>query len=366
MKYKQCNRCVMDTSAESIKFDESGNCNFCTDLIDRFEKEKENPVVNLEVFVEKIKRDGKGKKYDCIVGLSGGSDSSYSIYLAKKSGLRILAVHMDNGWNSELATNNIETLVRNMDVDLYTHVIDWQEYKQLMQSFFDADVIDIELLYDNAMLAVNYKLASKYGIKYILSGSNSSTEGMRMPKNWNWFKYDKKNIKNIAKQNGVKIKTFPIISTVDYLYYRLVKKISWIPFLDFVDYNKAEAMSFLEENYDFKPYPYKHYESVFTRFYQGYILPEKFGVDKRKLHLSTLICSNQLLRKEAIADLKNIPYHSEIELDEDREYFLKKMGWSESNLKDYLDRDEQRHDIYGTERPLWEFYSKIYNKYLKS
>ncbi len=365
MEYQQCNRCVMDTSAEGIKFDKSGNCNFCTSLIDKFENEKENPVINLEAFVEKIKRDGKSKKYDCIVGLSGGADSSYTIYLAKKSGLRVLAVHMDNGWNSELATNNIETLVRNMDVDLYTHVIDWQEYKQLMQSFFDADVIDIELLYDNAMLAVNYKLASKYGIKYILSGSNSSTEGMRMPKNWNWFKYDKKNIKNIAKQNGVKIKTFPIISTVDYLYYRLVKKISWIPFLDYVSYNKAEAMNFLKENYGFKPYPYKHYESVFTRFYQGYILPEKFGVDKRKLHLSTLICSNQLSREKAIVDLKNIPYHSEIELDEDREYFLKKMGWNESDLEDYINRGEKSHAIYGTERPLWEFYSKVYNKYIK-
>jgi hypothetical protein len=144
-----------------------------------------------------------------------------------------------------------------------------------------------------------------------------------------------------------------------------VKKISWIPFLDYVEYNKSEAMSFLEDNYDFKPYPYKHYESVFTRFYQGYILPEKFGIDKRKLHLSTLICSNQISREEAISDLQNIPYHSKIELDEDREYFLKKMGWSESDLIDYINRDEKRHDTYKTERPLWEFYSKCYNKYIK-
>lgn len=355
----------MDTTAEDIEFDRSGNCNFCTELLEKFENEKINPVANLEAFVERIKRDGKGKKYDCIVGLSGGADSSYAIYLAKKSGLRVLAVHLDNGWNSELATNNIETLVRNMDVDLYTHVIDWQEYKQLMQSFFDADVIDIELLYDNAMLAVNYQLASKYGIKYILSGSNSSTEGMRMPKNWNWFKYDKKNIKSIAKRNGVRIKTFPIISTMDYLYYRLVKKISWIPFLDYVEYNKAEAVKFLQDNYGFRPYPYKHYESVFTRFYQGYLLPKKFGVDKRKLHLSTLICSNQILREDAIDDLKNNPYHSKVELVEDKEYFLKKMGWSKSNLKDYTNRREKSHAIYGTERPMWEFYSKIYNKYIK-
>jgi 7-cyano-7-deazaguanine synthase in queuosine biosynthesis len=200
----------MDTTAEGITFDNDGNCNFCTKLLERFENDRVNPVANLEEFVQRVKRDGRGKKYDCIVGLSGGADSSYSIYLAKKSGLRVLAVHMDNGWNSELATNNIQTLISNMEVDLYTHVIDWQEYKQLMQSFFDADVIDIELLYDNAMLAVNYQLASKYGIKYILSGSNSSTEGMRMPKNWNWFKYDKKNIRSIAKKDSIKIKTFTI------------------------------------------------------------------------------------------------------------------------------------------------------------
>jgi len=353
----------MDTTAEGIEFDKNGNCNFCRDFIDRLESNKVENIFNLESFIKKVKKDGRGKKYDCIVGLSGGADSSYAIYLAKKSGLRVLAVHMDNGWNSELATNNIETLVRNMDIDLYTHVINWQEYKALMQSFFDADVIDVEILYDNAMLAVNYHLASKYGIKYILSGSNSSTEGMRMPKNWNWLKYDKKNIKSIAKRGDVKIKSFPIIGTLDYIYYKLVKKISWIPFLDYVDYNKSEAMQFLSDNYGFKPYPYKHYESVFTRFYQGHILPEKFGVDKRKLHLSSLICSNQLSREEAIADLKNIPYHLEVELNEDREYFIKKMGWSRSDLDEYLSRKEKRHDDYPTERPLWEFYSKIYNKY---
>jgi len=355
----------MDTTAKNIQFDEKGYCSFCSAFLSSIEKGYTDRSDQLDSFIQAVKHSGKNKKYDCIVGLSGGADSSYALYLAKKYGLRVLAVHMDNGWNSELATNNIETLVNSMEVDLYTHVIDWNEYKRLMQAFFDADVIDIELLYDNAMLAVNYQLASKYGIKYILSGSNSATEGISMPSNWNWFKYDKKNIKSIAKTQNVKIKTFPIMGTLNYLYYRLLKKIKWVPFLDYVDYQKNEAMIFLKENYGFKPYPYKHYESVFTRFYQGYILPEKFGVDKRKLHLSTLICSNQLSREEAIDDLKNIPYHSEIELDEDREYFLKKMGWTESDLRDYLDRAEKKHAVYGTERPLWEFYSKMYNKYFK-
>lgn len=355
----------MDATARDIKFDSKGNCNFCNDFIDHINKGYANLSHKLDGFIEQIKKDGKGKKYDCIVGVSGGADSSYSLYLAKKFGLRVLAVHMDNGWNSELATNNIETIIRNMDADLYTHVIDWGEYKQLMQAFFDANVIDIELLYDNAMLAVNYRLASKYGIKYILSGSNSATEGISMPSGWNWFKFDKKNIKNIAKTKNVKIKTFPIIGTIDYLYYRVIRKISWIPFLDYVEYNKKEAMGFLQKNYGFKPYPYKHYESVFTRFYQGYILPEKFKIDKRRLHLSTLVISNQMTREDALEDLNEIPYNSQNELEEDKEYFLKKMGWNIKEFEMYLSEKEIEHSAYGTEKPIWDFCLNVYQRYFK-
>jgi len=363
-KPPRCKRCLMDETAEGIEFNANG-CNYCEEFLKKLDNTPKVIDANLDELVSKVKEDGKNKPYDCIVGLSGGVDSSYTLVKVKELGLRPLAVHMDNGWNSELAANNIKNLVEKLGVDLYTHVVDWNEYKALMEAFFEADVIDIELLYDNAMLAVNYKLASKYGIKYILSGSNSATEGMRMPNNWNWFKYDKKNIKSIAHQNRVKIKTFPMIGTMEYLYCKLVKKISWIPFLDYVKYNKVEAMRFLVENYAFKPYPYKHYESIFTRFYQGYILPVKFGVDKRKLHLSTLICSNQMSREEALDDLKKIPYPSELELEEDKEYFLKKMGWSILDFLEYLHRNEKRHDVYKTERPLWEFYSNIYNKYIK-
>lgn len=366
LEYKQCKRCVMDTTAQDMVFDKDGNCNFCNDFLNKIEKGHTNLSHKLESFIYQVKKDGQGKKYDCIVGVSGGADSSYALYLAKKHGLRVLAVHMDNGWNSELATNNIETLISNMEVDLYTHVIDWDEYKKLMQAFFDADVIDVELLYDNAMLAVNYQLAAKYDIKYILSGSNSATEGIAMPCNWNWFKYDKKNIKSIAKTQNVKIKTFPLIGTMDYLYYRLFKKISWVPFLDYVDYDKEAAMDFLVEKYQYKKYPYKHYESVFTRFYQGYILPTKFGVDKRKLHFSTLLISNQMTRNEAINKLKSIPYNSENELLEDKEYFLKKLKWSESQLESYLSRKEISHLHYSSEKFLWDFCLDTYQKYFKS
>ena len=262
---------------------------------------------------------------------------------------------MDNGWNSELSQNNIANLVRRLGVDLYTHVIDWNEYRGLMQAFFDADVIDIELLYDNAMLAVNYQQAKKYGVHYILSGSNQVTEGLSLPKGWNWFKYDKRNIRAIGKQFGsIKLATFPAIGVLDYLYYVYVKKIHWVSFLDYFPYNKFEVLDILEKEYQYKRYPYKHYESIFTRFYQGYILPNKFGVDKRLVHLSTLVVTGQMDRDEAIKDLESIAYPSKQALEEDIQYFLKKMNWSKDQLEAYILRPGISHTQYPSEKWLME------------
>jgi len=364
--YRICTRCVMDTSAANISFNSEGVCNYCIEFLNRskntlFMTEVER-ARKLNDFVAKVKADGRGKPYDCIVGISGGADSAYSLYLAKKEGLRPLAVHMDNGWDSELAASNIENLICKMGVDLYTHVIDWNEYKSLMQAFFDADVIDVELLYDNAMLAVNYQLAAKYGLKWILAGTNEATEGMLLPTNWNWFKRDKKNIRSLAATRAVKIRTFPLLGTLDFIYYEFVRKAKWVSFLDFVDYNKNRCIELLQNQFGFRPYPHKHYESIFTRFYQGYILPNKFRVDKRKVHLSTLIICGQLKRDAAIAILAESPYPSEQALKEDIDYFLKKMGWSKKQLEDYLARPEQTHARYGTEKPLWDFCLGVYRK----
>lgn len=351
----------MDTTAANIVFDELGQCNYCKDFLNKLDHQSNAGKLSLESLVAKIKHEGSGKPYDCIVGVSGGVDSSFTLVKVKELGLRPLAVHMDNGWNSELATNNIKNLIDSLGVDLYTHVIDWEEYRQLMQAFFDADVIDIELLYDNAMLSVNYKLAAKFGVRSILSGSNTSTEGMYVPTNWNWFKYDKKNILALAKRHGVRIKTFPIMGTYDYIYYEFIKKIKWIPFLDYLpSYNKFEALDLLEQHYRFKPYPYKHYESIFTRFYQGYILPAKFHVDKRKLHLSSLIISNQISREEALKLMTNIPYPSPETLEEDKAYFLKKMQWRQNDLDNYLSRGEISHLEYGSERDRWNRFKNLY------
>lgn len=363
-KTKRCKRCLMDETAEGIIFTETG-CNYCDEFLEVLKKPKKKINLNLEEFVEKIKEEGKGKRYYCIVGISGGVDSSYTLVKVKELGLRPLAVHMDNGWDSELAANNIKNLVEGLGVDLYTHVIDWEEYRGLMQAFFDADVIDIELLYDNAMLAVCYEQAKKFGVKYILAGTNSSTEGMRLPINWNWFKYDKKNIYKLAKRGKVKIKTFPAIGTIDFVIYEFIRKIRWISFLDYLpEYNKFEALKILQEKYGYKPYPYKHYESIFTRFYQGFILPVKFGVDKRKNHLSTLILTNQMKKEEVEKQLIEIPYQSENDLIEDIGYFLKKMKWNENELRNYLDRPEKKHTLYGSEIYLWNLLAKFY-KFLK-
>lgn len=365
---RECTRCVMDESATDITFDAQGHCNYCGDTLKKLNNfQPSNPEALQEKFnklIADIKAAGQGKRYDCIVGVSGGADSAYALYIAKLNGLRPLAVHMDNGWNSELAVNNIENLVRKLGVDLYTHVIDWHEYRALQQAFFDADVIDIELLYDNAMLSVNYQLSEKYGVKYILAGTNTTTEGMRMPKGWNWFKFDRKNIRAIAGRNQVKLSSMPTISTIGYAWYRFVRGIQWLDFLDYIDYHKPRCLGELQEKIGYRPYPYKHYESIFTRFYQGYLLPKKFGVDKRRLHLSTLICSRQMTRQEAKLLLAQSPYPDEDDLKSDIDYFLKKMKWSEQDLNNYLSRHPKSHEGYGSEAHLAGKLNHLYKLFL--
>lgn len=350
----------MDTSVADITFEANGVCNYCTEFLNAsshvLHKSEAQRAAGRKAFVSRVKASGQGKRYDCVIGVSGGVDSSWALLQAVKLGLRPLAAHMDNGWNSELAQNNIANLVRGLGVDLYTHVIDWDEYRQLMQAFFDADVIDVELLYDNAMFAVNYQQAAKYGLKFILAGSNQATEGMRMPTAWNWLKFDKKNIQALgARMNGLRLKTFPAIGTLGFVYNEFVRRIRWIAFLDYFDYNKAQAVNLLQRDYGYKPYLFKHYESVFTRFYQGYILPRKFGVDKRRVHLGTLVASGQMSREEALAGLDGIAYASEEALQEDKRYFMKKMGWSPAQLDEYMARPEIPHSAYPSERPLWNW-----------
>jgi hypothetical protein len=273
---------------------------------------------------------------------------------------------MDNGWNTELAQSNIANLVRGLGVDLFTHVIDWDEYRGLMQAFLGADVIDVELLYDNAMSAVNYRQAARFGLRHILAGTNQATEGMRIPRDWNWYKYDKRNIKGLARAfGGVRLRTFPALGTMGYVWYRFVRGIEWVSLLDLMEYDKREATLALERDFAYKPYPYKHYESVFTRFYQGFILPEKFGVDKRRVHLATLVASGQMTREEALRVLAESPYPSPQALEDDKAYFVKKMGWTREQLAGYIARPGRPHSVYSSEYPLFALLSSAYRRLAK-
>jgi N-acetyl sugar amidotransferase len=354
----------MDTSADDIIFDEKGYCNYCTEFKEKLEKHHFDSPINLKKkrddLINRVKAEGKNKQYDCIVGVSGGVDSSYALFLTKQYGLRPLAVHLDNGWNSELATHNISNLVNRLGVDLYTHVIDWEENRDMQLSFFSANVVDIEMLMDNAMAALNYNQAKKYKLGYILAGTNSSTEGLRIPPNWNHYKFDKKNIISIHKKYGsVKIKTHPLFSTFDYVIDRFILNHKWISFLDYFSYNKEEALNILRKEVDYKPYPYKHYESVFTRFYQGYILPHKFNVDKRRVHLSSLIITGQMTREEALNHFNSGPYPDLIQEKQDKEFVLKKLRFTEEYFDKYISTPGVPHEHYGNEKYILDFFLLI-------
>jgi len=346
----------MDTTATDIVFDSNGVCNYCTDFAARLARARASVAgreAHRDEFINRIKTRGTGKEYDCIVGVSGGVDSSYALYLAVTSGLRPLAVHLDNGWNSELASHNIANLVTTLGVDLYTHVIDWDENRDLQMSFFKANVVDIELLMDNAMLALNYRLAARYGTRFILSGSNTATEGMYMPRGWNHFKYDARNIRRIQARFGtIPIDTHPLLSTLGYVWYEFVRGINWIAFLDYFPYDKFQALDTLKQAVGYKPYPYKHYESVFTRFYQAYILPRKFGFDKRRPHLSTLVVAGQMTREEALSAFDTAPYQNARDEEQDRIFVMKKLGFTEATFAAYMAAPAVEHESYGSEKWL--------------
>ncbi|MCX5805028.1 MAG: N-acetyl sugar amidotransferase [Proteobacteria bacterium] len=365
--YQVCSRCVMDTSAADITFDEQGVCNYCTSylkMLSEIEVSAEELEKSRHEFHAMVKAHGNGKPYDCIVGVSGGVDSSYALYLAVQNGLRPLAVHLDNGWDSEYSQSNIENLVRGLGVDLHTHVIDWPENRDMQCALFKSGVIDIEMIMDNAQAATNYKQALKYGLKDILSGTNTRTEGMPQAPGWTHYKFDVKNIRAIQNKFGrEKIKTHPLMSTLDWIYFEYIRKVMWHNYLDYFIYNKAEAIEILKNKFQYVPYRYKHGESVFTRFYQNYILPEKFGVDKRRVHHSTLICTGQMTRSSALDDLKGNPYIESGEAADDQIYVLKKLGMTKDEFCDYMLLPPVPHQNYPSEMNMLKILSRIYKAF---
>ncbi|RFS17237.1 N-acetyl sugar amidotransferase [Emticicia sp. C21] len=363
MQYKICKKCVMDETDPLIEFDEAGICNYCRD----FEKigfrqlTDEEIEQNLLSLKQKLASAKKGK-YDCIIGLSGGVDSSYVALLAKKLELNPLLVHFDNGWNSELAVKNINNIVNSLQSDLHTLVVDWEEFRNLQRAYFDAGVVDIEVLTDHAIIATIYKLAEKYRIKYILSGTNISTEFV-LPKSWVHSKIDLSNLKDIVSKNSRQLlKTYPTINSLKIkLYYEKLKGIRKIQPLNIINYNKEHAIKELIDVFGWRNYGRKHGESIFTKFYQNHILPTKFNIDKRKAHLSSLICSNQLSREEALMIL-NEPLYDKSELETDYGFVRKKLGYSKAEFDAYLERPPSSHFLYKSDLTLLAKIHKIKRK----
>lgn len=340
----------MDTSDPEIRFDAEGVCNHCRmyEELDATMPGPDEARIQLERTVDRIRTIGRGRPYDCVIGLSGGVDSSFLAYEAKRLGLRPLAIHFDNGWNSERAVHNIEMVLRGLDLDLSTFVVDWEEFRDLQVSFFRASVIDIEMLTDHAIAALSMRIAREREIRFILSGTNVRTEAI-LPHAWAHAKLDFRNIRAIHNRYGtVPIRTFPSISTLGQRLATRRDRIEIVSMLDLLTFDKAAAKRTLQQELGWQDYGGKHHESVFTRFYQGYILPTKFGVDKRRAHLSTLICSGQMTREAALLELTQDHYDGDI-LTEDKAYVLKKLSMSEQEFAAYIASPAQPHEAYATE-----------------
>jgi len=328
--YRICTRCIMDTTDPDIVFDEAGICHHCRSVAQKMQvypyhlstAEKQQA---LEAQVAAIKASGKRHQYDCVVGVSGGVDSTYVAYLVKQFGLRPLAIHLDNGWNSELAVHNIEKICKNIGIDLYTYVLDWEEFRDLQLAFLKASTPDSEIPTDHAIYGILYQIAAQKNIKAMIIGCNFITESI-LPPAWSHGHYDWKYIHEIHKQFGtIPLKTFPDLRLTKWFYYKMIKGIRYFTILDYVDYVKADAVQTLERELGWQNYGGKHHESVYTKFFQTYILPVKFGFDKRRPHLSSLICAGQLTREEALAEMEK-PLYTPRELEEEKQYVIKKLG----------------------------------------
>lgn len=356
--YQMCTVTVMDTTDPAIWFDDNGVSSHVLNF-----RETMKPIVDaansgqrerdLEKLVDTVKASGKGKPYDCVIGVSGGVDSTYMVLQAVKLGLRPLTVHFDSGWNSELAVDNINNIITRLDLDLVTDVVDWREMRDLQLSFFKASVPNCDIPTDHALPTVAYTQAAKYGIKYIFSGTNLSSESI-LPKSWGYRNSDAIHVKGIQKRFGtVPLKSYPIMGLFKrFLYYERIRGIKSERLLDYMPYFPADAKQTITEELGWRDYGGKHHESVFTRYFQGYYLPHKFGIDKRKAHLSSLILAGQMTRDEALAELEQPPYDEKLR-EQDHAFIAKKLGVSVEELEEIFARPPVDHLDYPNSNWLW-------------
>jgi N-acetyl sugar amidotransferase len=357
-EYQICTNCVMDTTDSLIQFDEKGVCDHCknyyNNILPNWHPDETGEKM-LHRIAEQIKKEGAGKSYDCIIGISGGVDSSYLLYYAKeKLGLRPLAFSVDSGWNLNVAVENVEKIVRGLGVDLYTEIVNWTEMKDLQLAYFKSQVPYQDTPQDHVIFAALYNYAAKNGIKYVLTGGNYSTECVREPNEWVYVN-DLRQIKDIHKKYGtVPLKTLPLCGMFKYrLYYRYFKGMKVIKPLDMIPYRKEDAISLLESRFGWERYANKHFESTFTRFYEGYWLVHKFGYDKRKAHFSSLILTGQMKREEALEKLKSPPYDEDLAM-QDLEYVAKKLGMTKEAFITMMNGENKTYRDYKSSHWLIE------------
>jgi len=354
----------MDTTVPDIVFDKNGQCNLCLEHIHRIDNEaSQYDEESLKKLKERIQKSSKSKKYDCIIGVSGGVDSTYTAYIVKKVlKLNPLAVHFDNGWNSELAVENIKNCLDILDIDLYTHVVDWNEFRDIQRSLILSSVKNIEMATDHAIVSLLIKVASKNKVKFVLHGGNNATEGI-MPFSWMETNNDKKLISSITKQfSHRELKTMPTMSLVEYFYYLMIKRIKYVPILNYFEYDKNHVFALLKEQLGYRPYASKHDESLITKFFQQYILPEKYNIDKRKAHYSNLIISKQMNRSDALSFLNNKLYDERSFLN-DKDFFLKKLNFTDKEFETIMSEKPKDASDYPSNikylNLIWLFIDKI-------
>jgi N-acetyl sugar amidotransferase len=354
----------MDTSDSRIIFDSNGVCDHCNDYYKNVLpnwRPNEQGKQELETIVNKIKKEGKGKEFDCLLGLSGGVDSSYMLHIAvKEFGLRPLVFHVDGGWNSELAVHNIQVLVDKLGLDLYTEVINWEEMKDFQLAFFKSGVPHIDIPQDHAFIATLYNFAEKYKIKYILNGGNIATECVRNPMEYLYYGTDMRQIHDIMKRfSTIEMKTNPFSSIFKHnIYLRYIKKIQVVKMLNYRPYIKEDALKLLEKEYGWTPYPQKHFESRFTKFYEGYWLPGRFGFDTRRVQYSSLILTGQMTRKDALQKLEKPAYDPE-KIDDEFKYIATKLGIDTENLRTYFNMPKKFYWDYKNQESIFNLGAKI-------
>lgn len=362
IRYRMCTRCIMDTSDPEISFDDSGACNHCR-AYDELAKQRlhtgESGQRMLVKMVERMKHDGRGKEYDCVLGISGGVDSTYCAYLTKKLGLRPLAVHFDCGWDSELAVSNIENLLNKLEIDLHTLVVDWEEMRDVQLAFLRSGVPNCDIPSDHAIIASMFAAAAENNVRYVVSGANIATEAI-LPSAWGYTFSDLRHLKSVHKRFGTrKLLRFPLIGLFDrFVWHRFVKRVEFVRVLDYVDYVKSDAMKLLEREFDWRYYGGKHYESQFTKFFQAYYLPRKFGYDKRRAHLSSLIVSGQMAREDALLEMQKEICPLE-EMAEVREYVSKKLRISVEELDELVTGPNHTHFDYPSNRRIFSLLHKL-------